>query len=155
MIQGMLDTKRRYLVSQANVHVSDTIGGITRIPILLTDYDDLGLAKIHFNALNERYAAIIDLEKPAHRRKLEQMLYPDSPYRVYAAFIDSMRKVEKRLNDTYSKKIRNYVAKNTTWRISADNIVSPKLQLIFGELFVILRYAGQEIRFKLLELRNY
>ncbi|RYY57217.1 MAG: hypothetical protein EOO09_03510 [Chitinophagaceae bacterium] len=155
MIGGLRKMNRRYIVTQLNVHVTTAFGDDATVPILLSDYDDLGLAKIHFNALNDRYRAIMDLEKPAHRHKLDEMLLPDSKYRLYAAFTDDIKRLEKRLNDRYSKSIRNYVAQHTTWRVGADRTLTPKLQLVFGDLFVILKYSGQEIRFKLADLDRY
>ena len=146
---------RRYLVSQQNVHAGHAFGDDATVSILLSDYDDLGLAKIHFNALTDKYRAILDLEKEVHRKKLEEMLGPGSRYRVYAAFTEDIKKLEKRLNDRYSKSIRNYVAQHTNWRIGADKSLVPKLQLVFGDLFVILKYSGQEIRFKLADLDRY
>ena len=155
MISGLRDMNRRYLVSQLNTHAGNVFGDDAKDPILLTDYDDYGLAKIHFNALTDKYRAILDLEKEAHRKKIAEMLEPDSKYRLYAAFVDDLKRVEKRLNDRYSKSIRNYIAQHTTWRIGADKTLIPKMQLIFGELFVILKYSGQEIRFKLADLDKY
>ena len=146
---------RRYIVTQQNVHATHAFGDDASVPLLLSDYDDLGLARIHFNALTDRYRAIMDLEKEAHRDKLEEMMQPESKYRLYAAFTDEIKRLEKRLNDRYSKSIRNYVAQHTNWRVGADRTLTPKLQLVFGDLFVILKYSGQEIRFKLADLEKY
>ncbi|RYY60164.1 MAG: hypothetical protein EOO05_10820 [Chitinophagaceae bacterium] len=155
MIPGLREMNRRYLVSQQNVHATHAFGDDASVAILLSDYDDLGLARIHFNALTDQYRAIIDLEREVHRKKLLEMLEPGSKYRVFAAFTDDIKKLEKRLNDRYSKSIRNYVAQHTKWRVGADRTITPKLQLVFGELFVILKYSGQEIRFKLADLDRY
>ncbi len=155
MIDGLLEMNRRYLVSQLHHPGFDVFGEDDRQPILVTDYDDIGLAKIHFNALTDQYRAILDLQNAKHRATLEAMLEPASKYHLYASFIDNMKKTEKRLNDKYSKAIRNYIANHTNWRIAADKTVTPKLQLIFGDLFVILKYSGQEVRFRLTDLDHY
>jgi len=155
MIHSLREMKRRYLVSQLNAHAGRAFGEDAKEPILFTDYDDLGLARIHFNALTDKYRAILDLENERHRLKIAEMLQPGSRYRLYAAFIDDIKQIEKRLNDRYSRHIRNYIAQHTNWRIGADKTIMPKMQLIFGELFVILKYAGQEIRFKLSDLDRY
>src|SRR5689334_7655309 len=84
MINGLRDLKRRYLVSQSYKRGLDILADNPRIPILLTDYNSLGGANIHLNAVKQdRYAAILDLENEAHRKKLEDMLSAGSKYRVF------------------------------------------------------------------------
>ncbi|MET0637355.1 MAG: hypothetical protein ABWZ25_15095 [Chitinophagaceae bacterium] len=155
MIQGLRDLKRPYLVSQTNFQAMDHFGEDAKDPILMTDYEDRMLAKIHYHALKDKYRAILNLENKQHREKLESMLGAGSRYRVYAAFVENMAQVEKGLNDKYSSNIRQYVSRHTNWRVGSDKTLYPKLQVIFGELFVILKYSGQEVRFKLDELENY
>jgi uncharacterized surface protein with fasciclin (FAS1) repeats len=155
MIKGLRDMNRRYLVSQTYHQAIDHFAEDPKTALLLSDYEDLSLAKIHYNALTDKFRAILDLEKEKHREKLVDMLHPNSKYRVYAPFIKDMKQVEKRLNDKYSNNIRNYVRLKTNWRIGSDKTLQPRLQMQFGELFVILKYSGQEIRFKLEELEKY
>ncbi len=155
MIDGFRKMNRRYLVSQTHTQAIDHFAEDAKEPILLTDYDELMSAKIHYNALTDKYRYILDLENELHRNKVIEMIKPDSKYRVYAAFIEDMKQVEKRLNDKYTNNIRNYISKRTNWRIGADKTIYPRLEMTFGELFVILKYGSQTERFKLSELEKY
>ena len=155
MLPGFKDMKRRYLVSQTNRQATDHFAEEDKINILLSDYEDLKLAKIHYNALTDKYRSILDLQNPEHVRKLEEMMGMNSKYRLWAAFIADQDQVPKRLNAKYSRNMRNYVAQKTNWQIGASQTIYPKLELIFGEFFVILKYRSQEIQIKLAELEKY
>ncbi|MEO5563734.1 MAG: hypothetical protein ABIR18_09875 [Chitinophagaceae bacterium] len=157
MIEELRKMRRRYFVTQTNKAELDVINDDPKIPLLICDYENLGLAKIHFNAIvtSDKFRAIIDIEKDEHRAKLKEMLGADSKYKVYSSFIQDVKTVEKRLNDKYSKNIRNYITRMTNWRIGADKTISPNLELIFGELFVTLKYGSQSVRIKLAELEKY
>ncbi len=153
LLQYCLDNGRKYLVTQTNLHAPTDAGGA--VPLLVSDYNDPGLAQIHFKALEDRYAAILDLGKRTHLAKIRQLMEPDSGYHLYAAFIHDRKQVEREMNERFTDHIRNYVTKETNWRIGADKKISPRLELIFGELFVTLKYGSQRLRIKLAELEKY
>jgi hypothetical protein len=156
MLDGFIQMKRPWLVSQTFKGEIDLVSDEPKTPILLTDYEDLGLARIHYNAItNDKYRYILDLHNPVHARKIREMLSPGSKYRVYAAFIEDTEKVINRLNNKYNKNIRNYVARKTGWRLDAGDVICPKLEVIFGELFVNIKCSSQSVRFKLSDLENY
>jgi hypothetical protein len=155
MIDALRQMNRRYLVAQLNQNALDGFSEEAQVPILFSDYDDLGLAQIHLKALTDKYRSIIDLEKPEHRKKILEMIQPDSKYRVYASVIPDAKSVEKKLNDQYTVCIRSYISKMTDWKIGGGKSFSPKLELIFGELFVTLKHAGETKRLKLAELEKY
>jgi hypothetical protein len=48
----------------------------------------------------------------------------------------------------YKDNIRRYIMKNTSWRISANEAIRPSLQVIYGELFIILKRGSQTLRVK-------
>src|SRR6201995_4662693 len=116
---------------------------------------ELGDAKLHVNAVKkDRYAAIIDMENPAHRKKMQEILAPGSGYRMFFAVVRSARELENLVNRKYKDKLRNYVNKQTDWRVSHDAIVKPMIQLSFGELFVVLKHKNQHIRIKFEEIER-
>ena len=126
-----------------------------RVNLLFSDYMELGEAKLHVNAVKkDRYAAIIDLENPSHLKKMQEMLKADSGYRLFFAVVRSAKELENLVNRKYKDKLRNYVEKQTDWRISHDAIVRPTIQLSFGELFVILKHRNQHIRIKFEEIEQ-
>lgn len=147
-INRLRNMDKKYLVSQTYDRALDHFEE-TKTDILLTDYSDLGLAQIHYSAVNkDKYASIIDLANPKHKEKILEMLQPDSAYRLFWSIVKSMDDVKKRMDNKYKNNIRRYIMKNTAWRIGADEIVHPGLQVIFGELFIILKRGNQTLRVK-------
>ena len=121
----------------------------SRINLLFSDYAELGEAKLHVNAVKkDRYAAIIDLRLPAHLGRIGDMLQAGSGYQIFFAVIKSAKELENQINKDYKDKLRQYVEKQTNWRISHDTIVKPSIQLSFGELYIILKHGSQQIRIK-------
>lgn len=155
MIDSLRQIGHRYIVTQTFHHALDSSTADPRLPLLLSDYKDVHTATVHFRALDDPYRAILDLEREDHRAKITGMLDPGSRYQLWAAFIQDRRQVEQRLNEQYSAQIRNYVARNTDWRVGSDRTLRPRLQMIFGELFVILKYGQQTEQFRLSELDRY
>src|SRR5438874_2497703 len=89
----LIKLERPYLVSQT-CHRAQT-GPEERIQLLLTEYNELGGAKLHLNAVKkDKYAAIIDLQNDKHKKKLEDMLLPDSKYRLFFAVVQSTKILE-------------------------------------------------------------
>ena len=156
LVAALREVNRRWLVSQKNIHAEEEAIG-EAIPILLTDYDEIITAKTHWQAIDprDRYRFILDLENEVHRKKVEELIMPGSGYRVYAAFIDDLEKVKRQLNEKYSASIRQYISKKTSWKIGRDESIYPNLELVFGELYVILKYASQIHRLRLSELEKY
>jgi hypothetical protein len=153
----LIQLGRRYLVSQTyyRVREMETDPACCRVNLLFSDYMELGEAKLHMNAVKkDRYAAIIDLQNPAHLKKMQDMLMAGSGYRMFFAVVRSAKELEDLVNRKYKDKLRKYVDKQTDWRISHDAIVKPMIQLSFGELFVILKHRNQHIRIRFEEIEQ-
>ena len=153
----LMQLGRRYLVSQTYCRVKDmeTDPFSSRINLLFSDYAEPGEARLHLNAVKkDRYGAIIDLENPAHMKKIREMLQPDSGYRIFFAIVKSAGELENQINKNYKDKLKQYVDKQTNWRISRDTIVKPTVQLSFGELYIILKHGNQQIRIKFEEIET-
>lgn len=143
--------KKRFLVSQT--FTRDKQDGKTCL--IFTHYDDKGLAQIHFNAVSfDKFASIIDLENEAHREKLLTILGPQSSYIIYSSLTIDPKEVKKTVDSLFKEKVHRFINKNTDWRISRDHTVKPKLEITFGELYVVLKYGSQTIRVKLEEIEN-
>ncbi|HCL83731.1 MAG TPA: hypothetical protein DIC22_07140 [Chitinophagaceae bacterium] len=153
----LMQLGRRYLVSQTYCRVKDMEADplSSRINLLFSDYAEPGEARLHLNAVKkDRYAAIIDLRNPAHLKKIREMLQPDSGYRIFFAVVKSAGELENQINKNYKDKLKQYVDKQTNWRISRDTIVKPTVQLSFGELYIILKHGNQQIRIKFEEIET-
>jgi len=154
-LERLRTLKKRWLVSQSYHRASIPLDESRKINILLTDYDTRGGANIHVNAVkNDKYAAVLDLENEVHRNKLMEMLRDDSNYKLYWSVVKSTASLKKRIDLKYKDHMRRYVAKNTRWRIGGGDGLYPNIEVAFGELFLVLKYAGQVLRVKFEEIEN-
>ena len=154
-ITRLIALKKIYLVKQSYERGFDHFSDQEKTGILVTDYDDYGLAKVHLDAIKkDKYAAVMDLTKEKHGAKLKEMLAEGSPYRVYWAIVKDIEVIKKRIDLKYKDNIRRYIMQQTTWRISGSETIRPQLQVIFGELFIILKRSSQELRVKFEEIEK-
>jgi hypothetical protein len=148
IINRLIRLERFYLVSQTYTRVESE-----GYNLLLTDYTEIGGAKIHLNAVNnDRWASIINLQKETHKKKLEEMLKTSSHYNIYFAVVPSATILEKKLSLIYRDRLRRYVEQNTNWRLEEGGHVNASVQLTFGELYVIIKHFNQQIRVRLEEI---
>lgn len=153
-VEKLEATNKKYFVTQSYKAGTPHFSTSEAKSILVSVYDDPGLAKTHFNAVKEdAMAAIVDLNKPEHKQKLYEMLSGEK-YHVYWAVVKDASEVEKRVNANYRDKMRRYIERNTDWRISRDAAMRPSIQLIFGELYINLRYGKETIRIKFEEIEK-
>lgn len=154
-IARLLELKKRWLVSQSYPRGINHLNQIPKEPILLSDYDDPGLAKVHLNAIkHDRYAAILDLEKSQHQQKLAEMLSLDSQYVLYWSVVKSAHDIETRINTRWKEKMRRFIDTKTNWQIDRNTVVRPAIEVIFGELFIVLTYGSQRLRIKFAEIEK-
>lgn len=151
----LVKLKKIYLVTQSYNRAYDHFANETRIDILVTDYDDKGLAEMHLNAVKkDKYASIIKLNQEGHQNKLSEML-TGTRYRLFWSVVQSAADTKKSLEAAYKDKVRRYIEQNTTWRIAGDDLVKVDgLEVIFGELFVTLRWRNQKRRIKFEEVEK-
>lgn len=143
-IDKMISLKKFFLVAQSYNRHHDHFSDNNRQGLLLSDYDDAGLATIHYNAVSyDRYAAILDLRKAAHYKKLQEMMQGEE-YALFWCIVKSAEELNKRLDAGYKSKIRRWVEKNTSWNIKASDRVLTQFEVRFGELFLILKWRTQK-----------
>ena len=154
-ISGLKKLNKIFLVTQTYTGEKDHFMEQKDIILLVTDYEDKGLATVHHAAIkNDRYAAIIDLNNEKHFAKIRDMLSVHSPYLVYWAMVKDREQLKRRIDLKYKDAMRRYIMKNTKWRIGGDEAIIPKVQLIFGELFIILKHGPEELRIKFADLEK-
>ena len=155
-INRLINLNKPYLVAQTYTRGYSHFDHSHPTDILLTDYDDSGLAKTHLNALKgDALACLINLKSPVHVAKLRQLLEEDSGYRLYWAIVKSAQEVKKKIDLKYSDNLRRYLLRNTDWKIGADETVKPSLKVIFGEMYMIVKRGAQhELRVKFAEIEK-
>ena len=154
-VARLIPLKKVYLVAQSYKRGLDHFADKPKLGVLVTDYDDVGLARIHLSAIKgDQFACVINLTNATHFAKIKEMLDERSPYIIYWAIVKDLDALKKMMGLKYTDNMRRYIAAKTTWRIGADESIRPQLQVIFGELFVILKRSSQEIRVKFEEIEN-
>ncbi len=154
-IPKLLELKRYWLVSQTYHHHDNPVTTEAKTNLLLTDYEDGNMARAHLKSLNnDKYAALLNLQNPLHKAKVLELIGVHSRFHVSWAVIKSAKELENKLNHGFKEKMRRYIGRNTTWRISRDSSLQPSLQVILGELFIVLKYGGQTLRIKFEELES-
>jgi hypothetical protein len=155
LIHAFRKKGKRWLVSQTlHVNINDP-ELLSKILILTTYYDDKGMATVHHQAvMDDRYASIIDLEREAHMKQLDNILTHDSKYIVYSSLIRNRERVEKQATEMYKEKYWRYIQQHSKAGISPTKSLRPSLQLIFGELFVVLKYGAETLRTKLSDIEK-
>ncbi|OIR07663.1 hypothetical protein GALL_103280 [mine drainage metagenome] len=153
-LERLIKMKKIYLVTQSYTRGIDHFTENEQINILVSDYDDLNYAKVHYNAVkSDKYASIIYLENPQHKNKFDEMIN-GVKYVVYWCIVKSTEELEKRLDLKYKDHIRRFIKKNTKWRIGSDEKINPKFEVVFGELFLIIKYSSERIRVKFEEIEK-
>lgn len=145
---------KRYLVLQ-NFTLEDHLFKKDKQYVLVSHYDDKGKVLEHYTRVQDQEVAeIIDLEDEAGRKKLESMLNINSEYVLYSVLVTNPAAVEKALNNL-KYKIKKYIDDKPKWRISAQHTLTPELEMVFGELQVVMKYSGQTIKVPLKVIETY
>ncbi len=145
---------KRYLVLQ-NFTLEDHLFKKDKKYILVSHYDDDKKAIEHLRQVQQQEVAqIIDLEDGVGREKLESMLNINSEYVLYSVLVTNPAAVEIALNNLKFK-IKKYIDNKPKWRISGSHTLRPELETIFGELQVVMKYAGQTIKVSLKVIEKY
>ena len=146
-IDGLIRLKKTFLVSQSYERGMNHFDNKT--PVLFTDYDGLGEAQIHKSAMGmDKLAAIVDLKDPGHLGKIYSMVKPDADFMPYWSIVKNKEETQKMLLKSYMDNVRRYIDKSTHWSISRGEGVTVAMQIVYGIIFVDLRYRNQQIRVK-------
>lgn len=146
---------KRWLVSQTMDLSSNNPLSDSKIFLLMTHYEDQGMATVHLKAvLEDKFASLIDLEKEVHRRQLEKILSKDSRYIVYSSLITNKERAEKMASELYKEKYWKFIQQHSRAGITSNKHLRPSIQLIFGEIFVVLKYGSETMRTRLSEIEK-
>ncbi|MEO7802591.1 MAG: hypothetical protein ABIR81_11350 [Ginsengibacter sp.] len=137
------------MVSQHYKFTSYDIGDDIKTNIILSDYDDLGIAKGHARTLlKDKFATVIDLLNKSHVARLNQILLPSSDYRIYWSSLYNRQDLKRKLDAQYSSAIDYYLKHHIEWAEEGDKKYYKDIQLINGELFITVTLKAQSINIK-------
>lgn len=155
LIDAFRSKGKRFLVSQTLDIATEEALGPERIFLLVSHYEDQGMASVHLKAVHDdRFAALIDLEREKHRAKLVSMLRADSRYVVYSSLIRNRARAEQMMSQLYKEKYWKFVLQYSKSGISPSKNLRPSIQLIFGEIFIVLKYGSETMRTRLSEIEK-
>ena len=119
---------------------------------LLSHFDRLDIANQHFDALkHDSTRQLFMLGDSAQYNELQNRLRStDAVYYTRLIIKDANQKAQKILD----KKIHAYIDYKTSWRPSRYDEVSFELDVIFGQIYVLLKFKGRDVKIKLEELEN-
>ena len=155
MIERLIRLNMVYLVTQTYSRAASAKDADAKINILLTGYESLEAARTHRLAVKDKFAAIIQLQLPAHRAKLQSMLQKNAPYRLWFAIIKNKWVVEKQINHRFKDPLLRYIKSRTNWRVGYDEQLRPQLVCIFGELYVHMERGTKKLEVLLSELEKF
>jgi hypothetical protein len=148
-LDRLISQHKIYLVIQTYTRGHENHSDAQKINILVSDYEELNDAELHFNAIkSDKNAALIHLDNPLHKNKLDEMLHGEK-YTVYWNVVKRAEEMESKLDGTYNDQIKKYIKRNTSWRIAADETITPIYEVAFGELFINLNYNTHQLRIRL------
>lgn len=119
---------------------------------LLSHFDRLDVANQHFDALKHddtRNMFILD-DMAQYEELQNRVQQKEAIYYTRLVVKDANLKAQKILD----KKIRAYIDNKTSWRPSRYDELGFELDVIFGQIYVILTFKGRDIQIKLEELEN-
>lgn len=154
-VDRLMSMNKIYLVSQTYHRGTNPFDEETRQGILLSDYDNPGLAIMHLNALKaDKFAALIDLSKQVHYHQLITKL-GSNKYRFYWAMTKNAHDLQKRIGTRYKARISRYAKEKTNWNISTTDPLRTQFEVTFGEIFLVLKWRSQKVRIKFEEIETY
>lgn len=154
-IERLKNLNKKILVTQSYNRYTDHLSVVSKTGILVTDYDNRGLANIHLKAVShDKFGAIILLDSDKHVQQFTQLLQPGSAYKVFWSVVNNLKEMEDRLKKKFSKHLMRYVAKTTDWHIARDENLIISFQVTYGELYIIIRRKTQTIRVKFDEIEK-
>lgn len=155
IVAAFREKGKRWLVSQTMDLTVSGATGEAKVFLLMSHYGDQGMATVHLKAVKEdRFASLIDLEREVHLKQLEKILEPGSRYVVFSSLIRSRERMEKMASDLYKEKYWRFIQQHAKSGINPNTSVRPSIQLIFGEVYIILKYGAETLRTKLSDIEK-
>ncbi|TDX02080.1 hypothetical protein [Dinghuibacter silviterrae] len=143
LLQRLLETHHYWFVRQSYPRGKDPFQEGLKAALLLTHYDNINQAQIHFQAIaTDPYAFLYETPKPEHLARLHTAA---GGVRGYPVFVPILR-VPWDPGPGVEHQIRRYVSQKLTWDPRRGDEIRSNLFVQFGEIFITLRYHAHEIK---------
>ena len=153
-LDKIISMKRIYMVSQNYKRGFNHFAEAHKIDLLFTEYEDKGLAEMHYNAVKQdKFASIINLSKNEHLSKVIEMMNGEK-YNLYWCVVKSPVELQKRIDSGYKDEVKRYINKQTDWRIKGNEELKVDIEVVFGELYVNLKWNSKRIKTKFEEIEK-
>lgn len=137
----------RYFVSQSYERGKTRVLGNEKMPLVFTLYKDTYQAIVHKDAVkDDRYAAFIDMDKPAHLATVKAMLQPDARYEVFVSMVWNNEDTNRYIKQQYDRHVERYLNSQTSWRIPKAETVHVELKIIFGQPFLLITWRNNTLQ---------
>jgi hypothetical protein len=143
LLQRLLETHHFFYVRQSYPRGNDPFQDGLKAAILLTHYDNVNQAQIHYQAVaGDPHAFLYETAKADHLARLRTAA---AGVPGYAVFVPILR-VPWDPGPGIEHQIRRYVARELTWDPRRGDEIRSNLFVQFGEIFITLRYHTHEIK---------
>lgn len=151
-LNGIIQEGHRYFVRQTFNRAKDPLDPDVKGCYLLCHYKEEAAAKEHFDALkNDPNRFLYDWEDEGHRKKLMIAAGMPPGYRIFTNTF--MPDWERHLTRRIKQNIRNYIQRKG-WNPRGEETVMIAFYPHFGEVMIILKFRGQEVRVNFEEIEK-
>lgn len=124
-----------------------------RPSFLISHYTDKGLALEHMDALkHDSKACILMIDNEDDLKELQRMGSKHSDSLVYMYFKQADGEI--RAKKVLDKKLHAYIDYKLGWKVAGGTTVEMKLDFIFGDIYVELRYGSKFKKVKIEEIEK-
>lgn len=152
-LQGFRQKGIQAFVKQSYKRGIIQIGENQKEAFLLTHYDNLANALQHFDALKhdtERKVYNISIENDF--KELKELINNKEGIKVFTRL--TISQVNQKAQKMLDKRLRAYIDFKTDFRPSSYTEVEFYIEVIFGEIYALLKYRSKEIKVKLEEIEK-
>ena len=116
------------------------------MPLMLTAYDDRGLAEIHFkNVRHDVNSRLLSMKEEMECKEILRMVQNNEQYKIFWSKVDNGERLAAMIRQHYPEKIIKFIEKKTNWRIGKSDELHASYHVIFGELQVSFRWKTQRM----------
>jgi len=151
LLDSLIKAGHKYFLRQTYKRGKDHFDETTKNAFLITHYNDLNKARIHFEALsNDGNRFLYDISNDQHLLKLKTAASQPEGYKIFTPLLLEPWQP----SDTMKGKIRRYIHQKLNWNPSVSDTVHSNLFTQFGELFITLKFKRQEIKIPLTDIER-